>query len=80
MTSRPKVPKPKPVTVTQPVQEPDPGTSEIDNNDLPVNEEEARKEGLLSRNRGRFGTVQTSFRGLLSSKNQNNEPKTLLGE
>lgn len=40
-----------------------------------------RKENLLSRNRGRFGTVLTGFRGFLSAATGNEKQrKTLLGE
>lgn len=42
---------------------------------------ESRTDSLLRRSRGRFGTIATSFRGLLSSADNNeNQPKTLLGE
>jgi hypothetical protein len=40
----------------------------------------ARSLSLLSRDRGRLGTILTGFRGLLSQSNQNNGRKTLLGE
>lgn len=43
--------------------------------------EEIRTEDLLRRDRGRVGTVQTSFSGLLTSDNKNQAGrKTLLGE
>ncbi len=42
--------------------------------------EEARTDNLLRRSRGRFGTVQTSFRGLLSPAATSGQRKTLLGE
>lgn len=41
---------------------------------------EARTENLLRRNRGIFGTVQTSFRGFLSQSGQTGQRKSLLGE
>lgn len=42
---------------------------------------EARTQSLLERDRGRFGTVMTSFRGLLGlATGTNTKPKTLLGE
>lgn len=46
------------------------------------NATEIREENLLSRGRGRFGTVKTSFRGLLSlaSGAGAGGRKTLLGE
>lgn len=40
---------------------------------------ETRRKNLLSRDRGRYGTVQTGFRGLLSLAS-NIGRKTLLGE
>ena len=40
----------------------------------------ARKASLLQRGRGRFGTIQTSFRGLLDLANSTVARKTLLGE
>lgn len=44
---------------------------------------QARRQSLIDRERSRFGTVQTSFRGLLGLGNSNAENqsrKTLLGE
>lgn len=43
---------------------------------------EGRKKSLLERSRGRFGTILTSFSGVLSPKNENQTSgkKTLLGE
>lgn len=41
---------------------------------------EARSQSLLGRERGRFGTVTTSFRGLLGLSNNDAKKKTLLGE
>lgn len=40
----------------------------------------ARSNSLLQRSRGRFGTIQTSFRGLLDLANPAAARKTLLGE
>lgn len=40
----------------------------------------ARTQSLLSRSRGRLGTIATSFRGFLSEKNTSVKRKTLLGE
>lgn len=48
--------------------------------DTPSDPSEARAESLLRRDRGRFGTVLTSFRGLLSPANPTGGRKTLLGE
>ena len=41
---------------------------------------ETRRRNLLNRDRGRFGTVQTGFRGLLSLASNLGQRKTLLGE
>ncbi|GJL84233.1 MAG: hypothetical protein DHS20C02_00080 [Micavibrio sp.] len=41
---------------------------------------EQRTGSLLQRGRGRFGTIQTSFRGLLSAASAGGQRKTLLGE
>ncbi len=92
VTSRPKVPAqpkqqivyvqaPQPVytapstytapTVNQPVAAPQPTPEE--------GKAEARKQSLLTRDRSRFGTVTTSFRGLLGLGNSG-QSKTLLGE
>lgn len=42
--------------------------------------EKARQASLLARDRGRFGTIQTGFRGLLESAFGKGQRKTLLGE
>jgi hypothetical protein len=47
---------------------------------MPTTPEQARTQSLLQRNRGIFGTVQTSFRGLLDLANPASGRKTLLGE
>lgn len=41
---------------------------------------ETRRENLLGRDRGRFGTVKTGFRGLLDLALPFGRRKTLLGE
>ena len=42
---------------------------------------QARRSTLLNRDRGRLGTITTSFRGLLGLGNRNDQGrKTLLGE
>lgn len=76
--SRPRAPEPTPVYVpvlpTAPPPAPVPPT--------PTPEETAagqRTQNLLRRSRGRFGTVQTGFRGLLELGSGQGR-KTLLGE
>jgi len=92
LASRPSVPAPQsqiifvpasaPASVAQTSSDVDTST---DNSatDTPLSDEalqsEQRSESLLRRNRGRFGTVQTGFRGLLSALNAG-QRKTLLGE
>lgn len=92
LTSRPSVPSPQPqiVYVPQPVAQPTPApsrASEDPGDSLssrePVAEEtasEVRQQSLLGRERSRFGTIQTSFRGLLSQSDATPQRKTLLGE
>lgn len=41
---------------------------------------DARRASLLQRDRSRFGTVLTGFRGLLSQNTNDTQRKTLLGE
>lgn len=41
---------------------------------------EVRTQGLLSRDRSRFGTIATSLRGLLGLADNSGKRKTLLGE
>ncbi len=51
--------------------------------DTPTPEEEQagqRVESLLQRRRGRFGTILTGFRGILSPSDAMPQRKTLLGE
>lgn len=91
LSSRPSVPKqPSVVFVSQPPPSPAPitpsstneegqgGNSQTDTTGAAVK----RTENLLRRDRSRFGTVKTSFRGLLSSLagDQTSQKKTLLGE
>lgn len=46
----------------------------------PADDAQDRAEGLLLRDRGRFGTVLTGFRGLLSLADNLQPRKNLLGE
>lgn len=41
---------------------------------------QTRERNLLSRERGRFGTIATGFRGFLGQSDTQNTRKTLLGE
>ena len=86
LTSGPKAPTPQPqiVYVPQPVNTVTTPTSVAD----PVSTQEQadetstqiRKQNLLGRERSRFGTIQTSFRGLLGLSDSSPQRKTLLGE
>ena len=96
LSSRPSVPSPQPqvISVVQPTPAPAPvasiepaaaGASQIEDAaeglSAAQSQSEARTSSLLQRNRGRFGTVQTSFRGLLGGTNKTRGgKKTLLGE
>lgn len=72
-TVAPSAPTPSTTTVT-PTSEPTKTDAEIS--------AESRTQSLLRRSRGRLGTIATSFRGFLSSADNNtdNKRKTLLGE
>lgn len=89
LASRPKVPKvqtqPQIVYVPTPVSTTSsPATTtavtQSQEETQSENASEVRTENLLTRGRGRFGTVTTSFRGLLSAVNNASQSKTLLGE
>jgi len=94
ITSRPKVPTtPRVVYVPQPAPAPAPAPTQPatppsndagggnENNDTAARE--VREQNLLTRERSRYGTVRTGFRGLLSlasAAGDNTKRKTLLGE
>jgi hypothetical protein len=78
VTSRPKAPaQAVSQVVYQPIQKP----VEIPTAPGPAEDAaQARKSSLLARDRGRFGTILTSFRGFLTQKESGPQRKTLLGE
>lgn len=88
LTSRPSVPQ-QPVSVA-PLPQPAPVSTPVPQvqDDAPSVEEQAtqaRRSSLLQRDRGRFGTILSGFRGLLTQSNSNagqdtQSRKTLLGE
>ncbi len=95
IASRPKVPsaaQPQVIYVPQTVYTPAPSTATPTTNTgggtgdtggggtAEPTASDVRTSNLLSRNRGIFGTVTTSFRGLLSLAAQTPQRKTLLGE
>lgn len=56
-------------------------TTETNSEDASKDTSKQRSDNLLRRQRGRFGTVLTGFRGVLSQKSDSsNSRKTLLGE
>jgi len=88
LTSGPKAPTPQPQivyvpqavnTVTAPVSTPDPVSVQEQAEETAT---QVRQQNLLGRERSRFGTIQTSFRGLLGLRDgvQTQPRKTLLGE
>lgn len=88
LASRPKVPsnpQPQIVYVRQPAPSTKPALSapSPENKDTQGGETvnaEAREQSLLTRDRSRYGTVTTSFRGLLNLASNGGQKKTLLGE
>ncbi|MCB1563468.1 MAG: hypothetical protein KDJ75_07835 [Alphaproteobacteria bacterium] len=79
------VPAPTPVSTTPSTaqESADTTASGSEGQDAHAEEEQqaARARSLLERSRGRFGTIQTGFRGLLGlAAGQNGQRKTLLGE
>ena len=69
---------PQPVnTVTTPSSTPEPTSTQEQAEETST---QVRKQNLLGRERSRFGTVQTSFRGLLGLADNTAPRKTLLGE
>ena len=83
LTSGPKVPSPQPqvVYIPQPVNTtPTPSQPTTPQEQEQDAEIEIRRQNLLGRERSRFGTIQTSFRGLLGISEGQPQRKTLLGE
>jgi hypothetical protein len=86
LSSRPSVPsQPQVVYYTPAPSYAPPASNPSTPSNIPSGEDpetpgEARTQSLLQRNRGIFGTVQTSFRGLLDLANNVTGRKTLLGE
>ncbi len=84
LASRPKVPTQSQVVfVAQSASGTTSGSTTEPPENTPSPEEtasEVRRQSLLGRERSRFGTVQTGFRGLLGISDNNAQRKTLLGE
>ncbi len=89
LASRPKVPSnlgaPQIVYIPQTAStttSPQPDTGAANNSAaIATSASQLRSQNLLSRERSRFGTVLTGFRGFLTQGQNNSAPrKTLLGE
>ena len=66
-----------------PASQPEPSISVDPETESPSEEDiagEQRRENLLRRDRGRFGTVTSGFRGFLDNSGGDNQSKQLLGE
>lgn len=85
LASRPTVPtQPQVVVVSESTSgnaQSETSASGIDTSDTDT-ASEARQQSLLGRDRSRFGTIQTGFRGLLglAETNSRDQRKTLLGQ
>lgn len=83
ISSRPSVPSTQVVYVPAPATSQTPLSSTQAEEDTPSDEElaaESRRENLLRRNRGRFGTILSGFRGVFTQAGNASGRKTLLGE
>ena len=89
ISSRPPVPAQPQVVYVPAPQTPSTPTSgssgasndtQTDNTETQSTQSENRSASLLQRDRSRYGTVLTGFKGLLSQITGNSGRKTLLGE
>ncbi len=80
ISGRPKAPAPQVVYVPRYVYNNDTGSDSGSTPDETPTPEAQREKNLLERQRGRFGTILTGFRGILSPTETQNTRKTLLGE
>jgi hypothetical protein len=82
LTSRPKAaPAPQVVYVPAPTSPLPADSGSVDPAQPPQKTaSEIRASSLLGRDRSRFGTILTGFRGLLDLANTSSKRKTLLGE
>lgn len=80
LTSRPKVPTSRPVQIISAPTAAAPAPDPQSNDDTAADAQELRRQSLLGRDRGRLGTIATSFRGPLGLGDAENQKKTLLGE
>lgn len=82
LVSRPKVPKytPPVQTVYVPATTTSTQSTGSDSGNAGPSDSDLRSQSLLSRDRGRLGTIETGFRGLLGLSNNEDQRKTLLGQ
>ena len=86
LTSGPKISSPPQVVyISQPSAAPTASSNTGGENPASVasaeeTSAEIRTQNLLDRERSRFGTIQTGFRGLLGLSDNSEQRKTLLGE
>lgn len=87
LTSRPRVSTgtqtvvtTTPTTTENPSPDNTTSTQTTDDTTSIENEQRSQTANLLLRDRGRFGTILTGFRGLLGTTDKNTGRKTLLGE
>lgn len=77
---QPVAPTPSPASVSAPLPS-DVSVSDSAEPSIEETQSAAREDNLLRRQRGRFGTITTGFRGILSQTNSAAPArKTLLGE
>lgn len=73
--------QPAPVVVqSAPIPTVDPAITAQSEADAAAEVAKQREDNLLRRSRGRAGTIQTSFRGLLGQAADSSQKKTLFGE
>ncbi len=83
LSSTPKAPQKQQAQVIQTREAPSAQTQESPTQSAASKQDEQsqkRIKSLLSRGRGRFGTIATGLRGFLQEANRNSARKTLLGE
>lgn len=85
LVSTPSIPKTKIVSVPVATANTSSTTTDASADTAPDNTSEtatseARSQSLLQRDRSRFGTIRTSFQGLLGLSDKSDQRKTLLGQ
>ena len=80
LVSKPKAPRTQTIIQTVPATPTIETNEAVDQKSADILSSETRQENLLRRNRGRFGTILTGFRGVLDADSSQQKRKTLLGE